>query len=90
MNPSSGLSGLLHLVEHRTRLTVSVVLTTDRLFWLEGPLSVRLLEPPHILPHVRNALYFPNCNDTAWTGHLKFKIGIVWYYIKTSEGHSLE
>ena len=35
-------AGLLHLVE-RTRLTVSVVLTTDRLFWLEGPLSVRLL-----------------------------------------------
>ena len=56
--PSSGLSGLLHLVERRTRLTVSVVLTTDRLFWLEGPLSVRLLEPPHILPLVRNALYF--------------------------------
>ena len=49
---------LLHWVERRTRLTESVVLTTDRLFWLEGPLSVRLLEPPRILPRVRNALYF--------------------------------
>ena len=58
IDPISGLSELLHLVERRTRLTVSVVLTTDRLFWLEGPLSVRLLEPPHVLPHVRNALYF--------------------------------
>ena len=56
--PNLGLSWLLHPVERRTRLTVSVVLTADCLFWLEGPLSVRLLDPPHILPHVRNALYF--------------------------------
>ena len=51
-------TGLLHWVKHRTRLTVSVVLTTGHLSWLEGPLSVWLLEPPHILPRVRNALYF--------------------------------
>ena len=56
--PSSGLSGLLQLVVRQTRLTVSVVLTTDHLFWLERPLSVRLLELPHILLLVRNALYF--------------------------------
>ena len=58
IDPSSGLSGLLHLVERRTHLMVYVVLMTDRLFWLERPFSVRLLETPHILPHVRNALYF--------------------------------
>ena len=51
-------SGLLHWLERQTRLTVSVVLTTDHLSWLEGPLSVRLLELPRILPRVRNALYF--------------------------------
>ena len=51
-------TGPLHWVERQTRLTASVVLTTDRLSWLEGPLSVRLLEPPRILPRVRNALCF--------------------------------
>ena len=51
-------SGLLHWVERRTRLTVFVVLMTDHLSWLDGPLIVRLLEPPLILPRVRNALYF--------------------------------
>ena len=58
LDPISGLSEMLQLVVRRTRLTVSVVLTTEHLSWLEGPLSVRLLEPPRILPRVRNTLYF--------------------------------
>ena len=37
IKPISGLSKLLQLVMRRTRLAMPVVLTTDRLFWLEGP-----------------------------------------------------
>ena len=58
IDPVLGLSELLQLVVRRTRLAVSVVLTADHLFWLERPLSVRLLVLPHILPHIGNALYF--------------------------------
>ena len=58
IKPISGLSKLLQLVVRRTCLAVSAVLTTDHLFWLERPFSVRLLELPHILPHVRNTMYF--------------------------------
>ena len=58
IKPILGLSKLLQLVVRWTRLAVSAVLTTDHLFWLERPFSVQLLEPPHILLHVRNALCF--------------------------------
>ena len=58
IKPILGISKLLQLVMCRTRLAVSAVLTTDHLFWLERLFSVRLLEPPHILPHIRNALCF--------------------------------
>ena len=29
-----------------------------------------------------------NRYDTAWTGHLEFKAGVVWYCVKESEGRS--
>ena len=31
-----------------------------------------------------------NRDDAAWTGHLEFKAGVVWYCVKASEGHSSE
>ena len=58
IEPILGISKLLQLVMRRTRLAVSAVLTTDHLFWLERPFSVRLLKPPHILPRIENAQYF--------------------------------
>ena len=31
-----------------------------------------------------------DCYDTAWTGHLEFEIGIVWYCIESSKCSSSE
>ena len=58
IDPISVLSELLQRGVRRTRLTVSAVLTTDHLFWLEGSFSVGLRKSPYIPPHVRNALSF--------------------------------